>query len=172
MAAVLVLIVTNMRRHKLRTAATAMGIALGVGTIVVLLSVGAGLQRTAGELVHLGQADVGIFQAGVSDPTASVLPTSLADDLERRADVAQATPLLLVVSGIEQDPAAIAFGADPEGFVVERLVVTEGVKRLGRDDVLVGDQLAERTNPNRQDRGPGPRRIASEQAPPGRGARR
>ena len=70
--------------------------------IVALLSVGAGLKRTVGQLVHLGQADMGIFQSGVADPTASVLPTSMVQRLERRPDVAEATPLLLVVTGIKQ----------------------------------------------------------------------
>ena len=72
------LIATNLKRHKARTFATAIGIAIGVATIVALLSVGSGLQRTAAGLIHLGEADLGVFQSGVQDPTASVLPTALA----------------------------------------------------------------------------------------------
>src|SRR5437867_4369311 len=129
-------------RHKARTIGTAVGIALGVATIVALLSVGAGLKKTAGSLVHLGQADLGIFQSGVADPTASVLPTSLAQRLERRPEVAQATPLLLVVEGVRQDPAAIVFGMDPSGFASRRLVLTDGRRAAGAREVLVGDRLA------------------------------
>ncbi len=140
--AVLALIASNLGRHKARTAATAFGIALGVGIIVALLSVGAGLKRTASELVHLGQADMGIFQAGVSDPTASVLPTAFAERLESRPDVAQATPLLLVVAGVHQNPAAIVFGVDPQGFVAQREVISEGTRSMGPNDILVGDRLA------------------------------
>lgn len=136
------LVVTNLARRKARTVATAVGIALGVATIVALLSVGAGLQRTAAGLVHLGDADLGLFQSGVQDPTASVLPTSLAARLERRPDVSKATPLLLVVEGVREDPAAIVFGVDPKGFVAQRLVVAEGTPTLGPQRVLVGDRLA------------------------------
>lgn len=136
------LVVTNLARHKARTIATAVGIALGVATIVALLSIGSGLQRTAAGLVHLGDADLGLFQSGVEDPTASVLPASLAQRLERRPDVAKATPLLLVVEGVRQDPAAIVFGADPKGFIVQRLVVSRGSPTLGAKQVLVGDRLA------------------------------
>ena len=136
------LVVTNLARRKARTVATALGIALGVATIVALLSVGAGLQRTAAGLVHLGGADLGLFQAGVEDPTASLLPTSLATRLELRPDVARATPLLLVVEGVREDPAAIVFGADPKGFVTQRLVMAEGRRALGPQQVLVGDRLA------------------------------
>jgi len=119
------------------------GIALGVATIVALLSLGSGLQKTAGELVHLGQADLGIFQSGVADPTASVLPTSLATRLERRKDVSAATPLLLVIEGVRQDPAAVVFGADPRGFFRRRLVMTAGRGGAGgAHGVLVGDKLA------------------------------
>jgi putative ABC transport system permease protein len=139
---VLGLVVTNLARRKARTVATALGIALGVATIVALLSVGAGLQRAAAGLVHLGDADLGLFQAGVEDPTASLLPTNLATRLERRPDVAHATPMLLVVEGVRQDPAAIVFGADPKGFVAQRLVVSEGAHALGPKQVLVGDRLA------------------------------
>ena len=115
------LIATNLKRHKARTFATAIGIAIGVATIGALLSVGSGLQRTAAGLIPRGEADLGVFQSGVQDPTASVLPTSLATRLERRPEVAKATPLLLVVEGVREDPAAIVFGMDPNGFVAQRL---------------------------------------------------
>jgi putative ABC transport system permease protein len=136
------LVFTNLARRKARTVATAIGIALGVATIVALLSVGAGLQRTAAGLVHLGDADLGVFQAGVEDPTASLLPTSLAPRLERRPDVSRATPLLLVVEGVRQEPAAVVFGADPKGFVAQRLVMAQGTKAFGARRILVGDKLA------------------------------
>jgi putative ABC transport system permease protein len=140
--AVLALVLTNLTRRKARTLATALGIGLGIGTIVALLSVGSGLKRTAGELVHLGSADLGIFQSNVSDPTASVLPVSLAQRLQQRPDVARATPLVLVVEAVRQDPAAVVFGADPTGFVARRLVMVSGSAAYGPRQVLVGDRLA------------------------------
>jgi putative ABC transport system permease protein len=136
------LIATNLVRRKARTFATALGIALGIATIVALLSVGSGLKRTAAQLVHLGQADLGVFQSGVSDPTASVLPVSMAQRLERRPDVAQATPLLLIIEGIKPYPPAVVFGADPKGFFARRLVLTQGRAVRGARQVVVGDQLA------------------------------
>jgi putative ABC transport system permease protein len=136
------LVATNLRRRYGRTLATAVGIALGVATIVALLSTGAGLKRTAEALVHLGQADLGIFQKGVSDPTASLLPASLADRLERRPDVGGATPLLLLVEAVPKDPAAVVFGAEPGSFFTERLVVSQGTKRFGARDLMIGDTLA------------------------------
>ncbi|HXS45780.1 MAG TPA: ABC transporter permease [Solirubrobacteraceae bacterium] len=140
------LVATNLARRKARTIATAVGIALGVATIVALLSVGSGLKRTAAGLVHLGDADLGLFQSGVGDPTASLLPTSLAARIERRPDVQEATPLLLVVEAIRDDPAAIVFGAEPGGFFARRLVVAEGARSFGPRRIMVGDRLAHELN--------------------------
>ena len=141
-APMLALVVSNVLRHRTRSVATAFGIALGVGTIVALLSVGAGLKQAAGQLIHLGRADLGVFQSGVQDPTASLLPVSLAERLQQRPDVALATPMLLVVGEVEGSPAAIAFGVQPGGFVARRLVMTQGRPGLHPGDILVGDRLA------------------------------
>src|SRR3954469_9140046 len=120
------LVLTNLARRKARALATAAGIALGVATIVALLSVGAGLKRTAGDLVHLGDADLGLFQGGVADPPAPLLPVSLGRKLVQRPDVVAASPLLLLVEAIKPQPAAVVFGAGPDDFFARRLVVTAG----------------------------------------------
>jgi len=67
----------NLLRRPVRTLLTATGVALGVGLIVALLSISAGTKRTAGDLIHLGRADFGLFQSGVSDATRSLLPRRL-----------------------------------------------------------------------------------------------
>jgi putative ABC transport system permease protein len=139
---VLGLVLTNLSRRKARAFATAVGIALGVATVVALLSVGSGLNKTAGGLVHLGNADAGVFQAGVAEPTSSILPTSLVSKLEQDPDVEQATPVLLIIEAIRPHPEAVVFGADPQGFFAKRLVVTEGTQRLAPGGVMVGDHLA------------------------------
>jgi len=136
------LIAVNLVRHKARTLATAIGIALGVGMIVALLSVGEGLSDAAEELVHLGQADLGIFQAGVQDPTASVLPVSLTRRVDSRPEVAGASPLMLMVGAVKQSAGAIVFGLRPHDFVARRLVITAGARDLAPGNVLVGDHLA------------------------------
>ena len=78
------IISTNLLRRPARTIFTALGIALGVATIVALLSFTEGLKQTAAGFVHLGGSDLGIFQANVADPTASVLPVSMAQQLVGR----------------------------------------------------------------------------------------
>ena len=62
------LIKANVFRRSARTALTAAGIAVGVAAIVALLALSAGLNNTAGQLVHLGRADLGLFQRDAGDP--------------------------------------------------------------------------------------------------------
>ncbi len=144
------IVTTNLMRSRARTVFTAGGIALGVATIVALLSFTEGLRKTAAGFVHLGGSDLGVFQANVSDPTASTLPASLVGRLAAHPDVARATPLLLVVEAIEGDPAAVLFGAEPTGFFARGLVLVAGTRADARagtptgatGEILVGDRLA------------------------------
>ena len=137
----LALIVANVRRRTARTALTAAGIAVGVAVIVALLALSAGLNQTAGQLVHLGKADLGLFQADAGDPTSSVLPLSLVPRLKAQPEVADATPLQLVIGAVPHAPAAIAFGIDPNGFVARRLVIIAG-HGPSNGQVVIGDLLA------------------------------
>ena len=52
--------------------------------------------------------------------------------------------LITTCDGGRSWAAAIVFGADPNGFVAQRLVVSEGRHALGPRQVLVGDGLARR----------------------------
>ena len=144
----LALIVANLRRRATRTALTAAGIAVGVAAIVALLALSAGLDRTAGQLVHLGRADLGLFQRDAGDPTSSVLPLSLLRRLRAQPEIVDATPIQLAVSVVERAPSAIVFGVDPNGFVARRLVFTAG-HGPAPGQVVVGDLLAMRLHARR-----------------------
>jgi len=109
--------------------------------IVALLSVSDGLTQTAAGFAHLGGSDLGVFQAGVSDPTVSVLPTSEVARLEGNPDVASATPLLLIVGKVPRDASAFVFGVAPSGFFAQRLVFASG-GFPGRGEIAVGSGLA------------------------------
>jgi putative ABC transport system permease protein len=138
-----VIIRTNLLRRATRTVFTASGIAVGVATIVALLSFTQGLKEAAAGFVHLGGSELGIFQSNVSEPTASVLPESIVARLSTRSEVARATPLLLIVEGLKDDSSAIVFGAEQAGFFTDNLVLTDGRRPpAGAREVLVGDRLA------------------------------
>jgi putative ABC transport system permease protein len=139
------IIATNLRRRPARTLLTAAGIAVGVATIVALLSFTQGLRESAAGFVHLGGSELGVFQANVSDPTASVLPESMVQRLRGQPGVAEATPLLLIVEGIGGVPAAVVFGAPPQSFFAQQLVVVRGGRPTSwSTEAMAGDRLAER----------------------------
>jgi putative ABC transport system permease protein len=132
----------GMRRRPGRTLLTALGTALGIATIVALLAVTGGAERSAGQLVDLGASDLGLFQKAAADPTTSVLSTRLIPELERTPGIASGTPLLLLVGDLAKAPGSVVFGAEPSSFLTDRLVFSAGQMFSSRRQIVVGDQLA------------------------------
>ncbi|HEY2939078.1 MAG TPA: ABC transporter permease [Gaiellaceae bacterium] len=130
------LVVRNLLRRRVRTALTAAGVALGVGLIVALLSIANGSKRTADELIHVGRADFGLFQAGTSDLTLSRLPEGLAAQVAREPGVAGTARIYLF-----NTKSLLVFGYDPGGFPARRMVIVEGHRGGG---ALLGDGAARR----------------------------
>jgi putative ABC transport system permease protein len=129
------LVLRNLMRRPARTLLTAAGVALGVGLIVALLSISAGVRRTASDLVHIGRADFGLFQGGVSDLTRSLLPESLAGSVQRDPQVAAVSRISLLVNG-----DSLVFGLAPQDFAARRLVLVRG----RRGGLLAGDRSGRR----------------------------
>lgn len=129
------LIWKNLSRRRTRTALTAAGVSVGVALIVALLAITNGVHRTAGDLIHVGRSDFGVYQAEVSDFTRSFLPESLAKQIARRPGVAAVANVKLLVSG-----GLLVFGLDPSQFAYRRLVVVAGT----RGSAMAGDRSGKR----------------------------
>lgn len=127
----------NLLRRPVRTLLTAAGVALGVGLIVALLSIAAGTKRTAGDLIHVGRADFGLFQSGVSDATKSLLPVSLESRIRHDAGVAQTALVFLDVTTVNGQASSLVVGLDPNEFAAKRLTLIEG----NRTGALAGDHF-------------------------------
>ncbi len=125
----------NLLRRPVRTLLTSAGVALWVGLIVALLSISAGVQRTAGDLIHLGRSDFGLFQSGVSDATRSLLPTSLEAKVARDPGVAQTSRIFLYVTTVNGKQSSLVLGVAQGEFAAERLTLIGG----DRSGALVGD---------------------------------
>ena len=125
----------NLLRRPMRTLLTSAGVALGVGLIVALLSISAGVERTAGDLIHLGRADFGLFQSGVSDATRSLLPTGLEAQVARDPGVAATARIFLYVTTVQGHQSSLVFGLAPDEFPARRLTLLSG----NRSGALVGD---------------------------------
>lgn len=124
----------NLLRRPARTFLTAAGVALGVGLIVALLSITAGVRNTAGDLIHVGRADFGLFQGDVSDLTRSYLPDSLDAKLRGTPGVDEVASIKLYVTD-----QGLVFGLREGDFVLRRFVLLSGHRQLGKDEVLAGD---------------------------------
>ena len=129
------LIRKNLLRRPARTLFTAAGVGLGVGLIVALLAITNGVQRTAGDLMHVGRADFGLYQADVPDFTRSLLPESIAAKIARDPGVAAVAKVKLLVVG-----GTLVFGLDPKEFAFRRFVVVAGV----RGPVMAGDHSGDK----------------------------
>jgi putative ABC transport system permease protein len=129
------LIRKNLLRRPARTLFTAAGVGLGVGLIVALLAITNGVQRTAGDLMHVGRADFGLYQAEVPDFTRSLLPESLAAKVARDPGVAAVSKVKLLVVG-----GTLVFGLDPNEFAYRRFVVVAGK----RGATMAGDHSGKR----------------------------
>ncbi len=131
----------NLLRRRARTALTAAGVAIGVGLIVALLSIAAGVRKTAGDLIHVGRADFGVFQEGGGDLTRSLLPESAEATIDGTAGVDDVAGIFLRVTKVAGRDSFLVFGYDPEEFPARRLVVVDG--RRGRTrEAMLGDTAA------------------------------
>lgn len=134
---------SNLMRRRARTLLTAAGVAISVGLIIALLSISAGVRKTADALIHVGRADFGLFQGDVSDFTRSQLPEALAGRVARQPGVAEAAGIKLLVTTVNGQSSFLLFGLVPTQFPARRLVVVSGTRATG-DEALVGDRAAGR----------------------------
>jgi putative ABC transport system permease protein len=125
----------NLLRRPSRTLLTAAGVAIGVGLIVALLGITNGARRTADALIHVGGADFGLYQGGVSDFTRSFLPDALARDVARQPGVAAVARVKLLVVG-----GTLVFGLDRREFAYRRFVFVAG----GPGEAVAGDRSGRR----------------------------
>jgi putative ABC transport system permease protein len=135
------LVFKNLLRRKVRTALTVAGVAIGVGLIVALLSITAGVKSTATQLIHVGRTDFGLFQQGASDLTRSVLPESLYAKVRRDPGVADAARIFIRVGKVESEDEFLLFGFASGELTDRRQVVLEGRRAQGAE-AMVGDEAA------------------------------
>jgi len=131
----------NLLRRSVRTGLTSAGVAIGVALIVALLSIAAGVRRTAADLIHVGRSDFGVFQQGASDLTRSLLPESLDAKLRATSGITDVAAIFLRVSHVQNRDAFLVFGLRRDEFAYRRFVITAG-RRARDDEALLGDQAA------------------------------
>jgi putative ABC transport system permease protein len=135
------LIWTNLMRRRARSLLTAVGVALGVGLIVALLSISAGVQLAVNNVIHLGGADFGLFQGQVTQLTNSLLPDRLVGQVASNPGVQEAAHIKLLVTTVDGKGSQLVFGLDPTEFPERQFVIVKGTRAPG-NQVLLGDHAA------------------------------
>ena len=110
--------------------------------IVALLSITAGVKNTASELIHVGRSDFGLFQAGASDLTRSLLPQSLVSKVKADRGVKDVAQIFIRVGTVENQNSFLLFGFVPGELATRRMVVLRGRHAQG-SEAMLGDLAAQ-----------------------------
>ncbi len=135
------LVLKNLLRRKVRTGLTVAGVAIGVGLIVALLSITAGVRNTAADLIHVGRSDFGLFQSGASDLTRSLLPESLVSEVRADPGVKETARIFIYVGTVEGLESFLVFGYAAGEFTTKRMVILQGARARG-EEAMLGDLAA------------------------------
>jgi putative ABC transport system permease protein len=119
------MIFTNLRRHRVRTAIGAAGVALGVATMLSVVGLLGGAVKMF-ERILRSDAEMVIFEKNVSDLFFSNVPVEVADELEKQPFVKAANPVLFSIISAPDRPIITCFG------------IAEGDARLRKGEWLKG----------------------------------
>jgi putative ABC transport system permease protein len=121
------LILHSVATRKVRTALTAVAVALGVGTVVTLGVVTHSLRSRAIAVLQTGQADFTVAQKGVSDVLYSTLSEDELNRVRATPGVQSATGVLVTTTKLNaQNPLFIEIGIRPEDLEPFGVSILEG----------------------------------------------
>lgn len=149
------LIFRNLLRQRIRTLLTAVGISLGITTVVALGVVTNSFKATAEDILRAGGADFAIGQSGSADLTFSTLTQEQLEDVAAYPEVDHAVGVLLAISRVGSNPFFVQLGIEPTdlehfdvplvegrhlapGATNEILLGQEGASQLGKE---LGDSV-------------------------------
>ena len=159
------MIFTNLRRHRVRTAIGAAGIALGVATMLSVVGLLGGAVKMF-ERILQSDAEMVVFEKNVSDLFFSNVPVEVAEDLKKEAFVKDARPVLFTIITAPERPVVTCFGiedSDPRLDKGEWLSGSAQDFIEGEEVVVLGERAAdflEVTDGGMVDLGQGSYRVA------------
>jgi putative ABC transport system permease protein len=139
------LIFTNLRRHRVRTAIGATGIALGVATMLSVVGVLSGAVRMF-ERILRSDSELVVFERNVSDLFFSNVPVTLADELKEQPAVKDAQPVLFAIVAAPERPVITCFGIRASDGRLKKATWVKGSIDDFRDDgeaIVLGERAAE-----------------------------
>jgi putative ABC transport system permease protein len=120
------IVVKNLFRQRARTVLTALGIAIGIATVLALGAITTGLKATMGEFIQASGADFLVAQKGASDLSFSAVSEADVGRIARRPDVARADGLALEVTSLGSNPYFFVLGLTADGLRHQGLRIVQG----------------------------------------------
>jgi putative ABC transport system permease protein len=142
------MVFTNLRRHRVRTAIGAAGIALGVATMLSVVGLLGGAVKMF-ERILQSDSEMVVFEKNVSDLFFSNVPVEVAEELEQQPFVKEARPVLFTIITAPERPVVTCFGievADPRLGKGEWLGGSAADFIDGKDVVVLGERAADFLN--------------------------
>jgi putative ABC transport system permease protein len=139
------MIFTNLRRHRVRTAIGAAGIALGVATMLSVVGLLGGAVKMFERILE-SDAEMVVFEKNVSDLFFSNVPVEVAEELEKQPFVKEARPVLFSIIAAPERPVVTCFGievSDPRLGKGEWLGGSAADFIEGDDVVVLGERAAD-----------------------------
>lgn len=128
----------NLFRRPMRTFMSLVGLGLGIGFLVALLSVTEGFSVLFAQLGGAGQVDLMAEQAGVSDASLSTIDDRVAEGLMKHPEVKSVSRLMLGFSSTPGLAYFIIFGLDPREEYIKHYRVREGRMIADESEIMVG----------------------------------
>lgn len=140
------LIVKNIVRRPLRSVLTILAIAIAIGSVVSLVGISSGFERTFQSIYNRKGVDIIVVRSGATQRLSSSLPQALGDRIRKLPGVSEVIPGLIDVISMDNGriPSVVLQGWIPESAVFDHLTVLEG-RMLNRYDtkaVMLGTVLA------------------------------
>jgi putative ABC transport system permease protein len=139
------LILTNLRRHLIRSVLSVAGIAFSVAAMLTVVTVLQGAIGMFSGILSSG-AELIVFERNVSDLFFSDVPPSAADQIAAWPMVAHADRVLFGVVSSADHPIITCFGVTPDDARIQKAQWLQGNARtFGEhpDDIVLGERAAE-----------------------------
>lgn len=120
------LVIHNVSRRPARSLLTAVGVAVGMAAVVVLVSLASGFERTWAAGYSAGVADLLVGKNTTRRPLPTPFAASVVAELGALPHVAEAAGVVSDLLSIEDAPALLVFGWEPTSFLWEHLTLLDG----------------------------------------------
>jgi putative ABC transport system permease protein len=139
------LVLHNVWAKRFRSLLTALAVAIGVGTILVLGVVTESLRTSAASILQVGSADFTVAQKGASDILNSVMTEQQLATIQKTPGVRSAIGVLLDTEKLNADnPLFVEIGIDPAELQPFGVTILRGraFRPTAKNEMLLGWRLA------------------------------